>query len=160
MSTADPLHSSHELGESQLHRIPRSWTRDLQFSGQLIGQARRASRPERGERGVAVSIYVTLSGRYVTHVERQGLVTQRPSPCNMPERLPLRALGTADVVGADEVELERADSRAAAHVTPEEAYSWLTTDNGGKLGMLGKIAWVDACRHWPPLLDHETEIVD
>ena len=51
-------------------------------------------------------------------------------------------------------------SRAAAHVSGEEALKWLKEDSQGSLGRASLHAWRAACRDWPPLNGLDVEVVE
>ena len=65
----------------QKFRVRRSGAKDLAFDGYLLGRAERSvARQELSDSGLTVSVYVTMGGKYITHVEREdvlGEVTAR-----------------------------------------------------------------------------------
>lgn len=117
-------------------RVPRSAEKDLQLEGHLIGRAERAAAFP--DRPVAVSIYATAGGKYVTQIERGEL---------------------RDGSGPDARVGLPATSRAAVHDDPAAAFRWLVEDGRGKLGAVSKAAWEQACRNWPSLDGEDVEVV-
>ena len=64
----------------QTFRVTRSGAKDLQFGGFLLGQANRSPhRPDLDDSGLAVSVYATVGGKYITHVERADMLGETKS---------------------------------------------------------------------------------
>lgn len=64
----------------QTFRVARSGAKDLQFEGFLLGRAERsAHRQELDDSGLTVSVYATVGGKYITHVEREDVLGETDS---------------------------------------------------------------------------------
>lgn len=125
--------SAGDLPEVRTYRLHRSEMRDLEFQGRQLSRVQRdVSFPDRS---TTVSIYVSDSGKYVTHIERGALVMQ----------------------GSPPIEGMPASAKAGVHDTPAAAYEWLVAENKGKLGTLSKSAWNTACAIWPDLRGNDVE---
>ncbi len=128
--------NSTDIDNVKTYTVRRDGDRDLEFSGVLLGEGRNGSGGTSGyscdwNRGTDVSIYRTVSGRYVVSVHQWSAWQ-----------------GETDL------------HRAAACDGPEDVLSWLVDDCGGQLGRASKEALEAAATNDEGLAGVLTERID
>jgi hypothetical protein len=125
------------LGPTETFKLERDNNLPMQFKGKLLGT--NVTDPDEA-RGTFVSIYVTQSGKIITHVYQW----QRIDPWEEEGEAPIK----------------RSRSAAAVHVQGPEALAWLIQDGGGNLGSASRQAWEAACSNYPALHGQDVEVID